>query len=151
MIILGSDHGGFQLKELVKNFFNSQNASYSDVGTYDENLVDYPDYALKVALQVVSNENNLGILCCGTGIGMSIAANKIPGVRAALCQDVFCAEMARRHNNANILCLGGRVLEPDTAIEMVRTFLITKFDGGRHAVRLEKIRSIETKGSIINE
>lgn len=143
MIILGSDHGGFQLKESIKNFLNSQNAAYSDVGTYSDNSVDYPDYALKVASQVISSEENVGILCCGTGIGMSIAANKVPGVRAALCHDVFCAEMSRRHNNANILCLGGRILDNDIAIEIVRTFLITKFDGGRHAIRLEKIKLIE--------
>lgn len=145
MIIIGSDHGGFTLKEHIKEFLQSQNIPYEDLGTFSEESVDYPDYAIKVAQAVANDPSTQGILCCGTGIGMSIAANKVKGIRAALCQDLFCAQMSRRHNDANILCLGARVIDKELALKIVQTFLTTKFDGGRHSNRLNKIHEIEKR------
>lgn len=145
MIILGSDHSGFMLKEYIKEFLRSKNISYRDFGAHSEASVDYPAYAIKVA-QVVANEpDSQGILCCGTGIGMSIAANKVKGIRAALCNDLFCAQMSREHNNANILCLGARVVSAKLGLKIVETFLATNFDGGRHSKRLNQIREFEKK------
>ena len=143
MIALGADHGGFEIKESIRNFFDKTGIKYIDFGTYDTKSVDYPEFAKKVAASVNSNESRLGILCCGTGIGISIAANKIHGIRAAVCTNEFCAEMARRHNNANILCLGGRVIDSDTAIKLSEIFLNTPFDGGRHQKRIDQISQIE--------
>ena len=142
-IALGADHGGYALKEVVKEFLRSEGYEVLDVGTFDETSVDYPDFAEKVARAVLAGEAQRGILLCGTGIGMSIAANKIPGIRAAHVQDPYSARMARAHNDANILTFGGRVVGPELAKEIVRAYLTAEFEGGRHVRRLEKIRTLE--------
>ena len=143
MIALGCDHGGFNLITAIKKHFDEQGIAYKDFGTYSEDSVDYPVYACKVANAVVSGECELGILCCGTGIGISIAANKVKGIRAAVVTNEFCAEMTRRHNDANILAMGGRVIDCETAVKLTDIFLNTPFDGGRHAERIAQIAQIE--------
>lgn len=143
MIALGSDHGGFMLKESIKAYLNKEKIPFKDFGTFSEESVDYPLFAEKVAKSIQSGESTMGILCCGTGIGISIAANKFRGIRAALCTNEFCAEMSRRHNNANILCLGGRVISEDTSKKLVKIFLETPFDGGRHEKRINQIKKFE--------
>jgi len=143
MILLGSDHGGLALKESVKALLEERGLLYEDCGTYTTDSVDYPDFGEKVARRVSNGEAEKGILFCGTGIGMSIIANKFPGVRAALATDLFTAQMAKEHNNANILVLGGRVLKDELARSMVTIWLDSPFDGGRHQKRLDKIRQIE--------
>lgn len=143
MILLASDHGGLELKDAVKKFLDGRNLPTRDLGTMAGASVDYPDYAGKVAGALARGEGNLGVLICGTGIGMSIAANKFPGVRAALVHDEFTARMAKEHNNANILVMGGRVLDLEQALKMVAIWLETPFEGGRHQLRLEKIAQIE--------
>ena len=143
MIALGSDHGGFELKESLKELLQGRGADVVDCGTDNGNSVDYPDFGEKVAHKVSSGEVEKGILICGTGIGMSIVANKYPGVRAALVTDPFMAQMAKEHNNANILVLGGRVLDTETARKMVSIWLDTTFEGGRHQGRLDKITAME--------
>lgn len=145
IVALGSDHGGFLLKEAIKSYFIENNIEFIDFGTSSESSVDYPNYALAVSKEIIKGNCSLGILCCGTGIGISVAANKVPGIRAALCTNEFCAEMARRHNDANILCLGGRVISEKTAVLLSEIFLKTPFDGGRHEKRLEQIRKIENE------
>lgn len=140
MIYIGSDHGGFSLKEKIKNHLLSKNMELKDFGTHSLDSCDYPDIAQALS-EAVASDDAVGILVCGTGIGMSISANKVSGIRAALCWSEYTAEMSRRHNNANILCLGGRVLEPDLALMMTDIFLSTKFDGGRHERRVKKIMS----------
>ena len=140
-IALGSDHGGSELKEAIKIHLN-ESRSYIDVidfGTHDTHSVDYPDVAQAVASSIVTEEVDIGILCCGTGIGVSMAANRLIGIRAALVFDAFTAEMAKAHNNANILCLGGRTTEPETACRLVDIWLDTDFEGGRHDRRLIKL------------
>ncbi|MDK2821267.1 MAG: ribose 5-phosphate isomerase [Clostridia bacterium] len=144
-IAIGSDHGGFHLKKAIKEYLDKENIVYEDFGTYNSESVDYPDYAEKVAIAVASGEYDKGILCCGTGIGVSIVANKIPGIRAALCNDTFSARAAREHNDANILTLGERVIGPGLAIDIVSTWLKAEFSGGRHARRVEKITAIEKR------
>lgn len=144
-IALASDHAGFQLKEEVKKYLQGKNYLYRDFGTENTNPVDYPDIALPVAEAVKSGEYDRGILLCGTGIGVSIAANKVPGIRAAVCHDTFTARYSREHNNANLLVMGGRVVGPEQAREILDTWLTADFAGGRHARRLEKIREIEQK------
>lgn len=143
MIALGCDHGGFLLKEAIKKRLDERGIDYKDFGTYTKSSVDYPKYAYMVAKAVASGTCESGILCCGTGIGISMAANKVDGVRAAVCHDVFTVEMTRRHNDANILCLGGRVLKVEDALLMADIFLKTPFDGGRHSKRVEQISQIE--------
>ena len=143
MIALGSDHGGLQLKEAVKRLLTERGIPFEDCGTDNGNSVDYPDFGEKVARKVAAGAVEKGILFCGTGIGMSIVANKFPHVRAALVTDAFMARMAKEHNNANILVLGGRVLSEDEAREMVSTWLDATFEGGRHQGRLDKIALIE--------
>ena len=143
MIALGCDHGGFALKEAIKNHLDARGIADEDFGTHTSDSVDYPRFAYMVAQAVASGACELGILCCGTGIGISIAANKVAGTRAAVCHDAITAEMTRRHNDANILCLGGRILETKEALEMVDVFLETPFDGGRHSKRIEQISQIE--------
>ncbi len=143
MIALGSDHGGLQLKEAVKKLLAERRIPFEDCGTDNGNSVDYPDFGEKVARKVAAGAVEKGILFCGTGIGMSIVANKFPHVRAALVTDAFMARMAKEHNNANILVLGGRVLNEDEAREMVATWLDATFEGGRHQGRLDKIALIE--------
>ena len=143
MIALGCDHGGFEIKNAVIEYLKQKGIAYRDYGCYSTDSVDYPVYAYQVAAAVASGEAGLGILCCGTGIGISMAANKVKGIRAAVCCDAFCAEMTRRHNNANILCMGGRVINAEKAVELADIFLHTEFEGGRHAKRVQMITDIE--------
>lgn len=140
-IIIASDHGGFELKEALREALAGWGVETFDAGCHDANSVDYPDYAHQVATAVERGEYDRGVLVCGTGIGMSIAANRHAGVRAALCGDCYSAEMTRGHNDANVLCLGARVVGKGHAIKILRTFLDTPFEGGRHARRLEKLDS----------
>lgn len=142
-IAVGCDHGGLTLKNLAKNVLSKQGIDVVDMGTYSTDSVDYPDFAAKVANAIVSGEVERGILVCGTGIGISIAANKIKGIRAALCHDVFSATMSREHNNANILCMGERVIGVGPAELIINAWLQTEFQGGRHACRVDKIMGLE--------
>ena len=135
-IAIGSDHGGFALKEYLKPCIGEMGHHLEDVGCYSEQSVDYPKQAGAVTELIESGKADRGILICGTGIGMSIAANRVPGIRAALCHEIFTARMSRQHNDSNILCMGGRVIGPGLALEMVRTWLTTAFEGGRHERRL---------------
>ncbi len=145
MIALANDHSGLALKAEIKKLLDQRGLEYKDFGTNTEASVDYPIYGEAVGKAVVSGECDRGIIICGTGIGISIAANKVPGVRAALCTDCFMAEMTRRHNNANILALGARVLGVGTALKIVETFLDTEFEGGRHERRVDIISAIEER------
>ena len=147
MIIIGSDHGGLVLKTSLDSYLKRRGYEVTDAGTNGDASVDYPDFGQKVAETVIAGEAELGILICGTGIGMSIAANKIPGIRAALVTDVFMARMAKEHNNANVLVLGGRVLDEQKACDLVGAWLDATFEGGRHQVRLDKITALEKKYS----
>lgn len=146
MIALGSDHGGFALKQEVKAFLDSRSIPYQDFGTYTEESCDYPRYAEAACRAVVSGQCEKAILCCGTGIGISIAANKIKGIRAALCSDYFSAKYTRLHNDANVLCMGGRTIGPGLALELVDVFLHTEFEGGRHQRRIDQITELENRG-----
>jgi ribose 5-phosphate isomerase B len=146
-IALGSDHGGVSLKKEIISHLESKNIEVTDFGTHNEASCDYPDYALKVAEEVVAQNFELGILICGTGIGISIAANKVPGIRAALCSDTFSAHATREHNNANILALGARVVGTGLALDIVDAFINAEFQGDRHQKRIDKITEIETKYS----
>ena len=137
-VIIGSDHAAFELKEKIKAFLSDQGISVEDVGTAGPASVDYPDYGKQVASQVSAGRFPRGILLCGTGLGMSMVANRYPGVRAALCHDLFGAMMARKHNDANILVLGGRVTGDILALEIVTTWLETPFEAGRHQNRLDQ-------------
>ncbi|MCF6265346.1 MAG: ribose 5-phosphate isomerase B [Desulfuromusa sp.] len=145
MLVIGSDHGGYELKKSILELLRKRGVNCADFGTDGSDSVDYPDYAAKVASAVSSGEAELGILICGTGIGMSISANKFPGVRAALVHDDFTAQMAREHNNANILVMGGRVLTPDQGKRLVEIWYDAKYEGGRHQKRLDKISVIEQR------
>ena len=144
-IIIGNDHAGFEIKQLVKDALytslmkKDDTTSFHDVGCDSLDSVHYPEYGKTVADLVASKDANFGILICGTGIGMSMVANKVKGVRAALCHDVYTAMMARQHNNANVLCMGARVLTPYQAINIARTFFETDFLGGRHGDRVKMI------------
>lgn len=142
-IAIGSDHGGFKLKEEIKSYLAELGYEYHDFGTFSPEAVDYPDFARKVAEAVAKGDYERGILICGTGIGIGIAANKVPGIRAALCHDTFSARASREHNDANILTMGERVIGPGLAKEIVKVWLESEFAGGRHARRVEKIRAIE--------
>lgn len=135
-IAIGADHAGYHLKEALREGILAE-YEVLDFGTHSPERTDYPLYAFAVGEAVAGGEADLGILICGTGIGMSMAASRVPGIRAALCTNVYMAKMARAHNDANVLCLGGRVIGPGLAEEIVRTFLTTAFEGGRHARRLE--------------
>lgn len=143
MIAIGCDHGGFQLKGSIVKYLKENNIEFTDVGAFDENSVDYPDIAKLVCKKILDKECDKGILICGTGIGISISANKFNGIRAALCSDTFSAEFTRKHNDANVLCMGGRVTGPGLAVKITETFLNNEFEGGRHMRRLEKIAEIE--------
>lgn len=143
MLVIGSDHGGYELKCAILELLRERQIECADLGTNGPESVDYPDFAAKVASAVVSGKADAGILICGTGIGMSISANKFPGIRAALVHDEFTAQMAREHNNANILVLGGRVLTAETGKRLVDIWLTTEYEGGRHQNRLDKISAIE--------
>ena len=146
-IAIASDHGGVELKEHIKRQLDELRVPYEDFGTHGPDPVDYPDYAEPVARQVAAGVFDRGILVCGTGIGMSIAANKIPGIRAALVTDAVTARLSREHNDANIITMGGRTTPPDRARDIVRTFLTTAFEGGRHARRVQKLSSLDCKDS----
>lgn len=145
-ITIGSDHGAVELKEEVKMVLHEfEDVRVTDVGTFGTESVDYPDIAEKVCADVVSGKADRGIVLCGTGIGISIAANKIDGIRAALCGDVYSAIMSRKHNDANVLSMGGRVTGIGPAGEIVRAWVCTEFEGGRHARRVDKIMALEQK------
>ena len=143
-IIIGSDHAAYDLKEKVKAFLIGRGIDVEDVGCYSEASVDYPDFGIKVASMVSAGKFERGILLCGTGIGMSMVANKFPHVRAALCTDLFSSIMSKRHNNSNILVLGARVVGDILAMEIVKAWLETPFEGGRHQRRLDKFDRIDT-------
>lgn len=145
MIALGCDHGGINLKNAVIKYLEEHKIKYTDFGCYSEESVDYPIYAYKVACAVANKEYDKGILCCGTGIGISIAANKVKGVRAAVVSNEFGAEMTRRHNDANILCMGGRVTSEEDAVKFTDIFLNTPFsvDEQRHIRRIQMLKDIE--------
>ena len=142
-IALGADHAGFQAKETVKKYLESAGYVVDDAGTGSEESVDYPDFAAKVARRVEQGQDDLGILVCGTGIGMAMAANKIGGVRAAVAHDTVTARMSREHNDANVLALGARVLNEHQIIEVTKSFLAAQFAGGRHQRRIDKISELD--------
>jgi len=146
-IAIGGDHRGFALKQLIIGFLQKAGYGYNDFGCYGPEPVDYPDIAQKVGQAVASGNFDQGILICSTGIGMCIAANKIKGIRAALCHNVFAAQRARQHNDANVVCLAGEDVDTNLALEIVKTFLITDFEGGRHARRVNKITALEREAS----
>lgn len=142
MIAIGCDHGGYALKlELIK-YLKEHNIEFTDYGCNGE-PVDYPDIAEKVCKEIIAGKAEKGVLICGTGIGISIAANKIKGIRAALCSDWYSAKYTRLHNDANVICMGGRTIGPGLAVELLDVFLNTEFEGGRHAVRVDKIKKLE--------
>ena len=138
-IFLSSDHGGFELKEKVKSFLIDNNFEYEDLGCSSLEPVDYPDFAKLLSKKIKDKNNSKGILFCGTGIGISMAANRFPHIRAALCTSVEMASKSRKHNDANVLALGGRILEDNLALEIVKEFLYTDFEAGRHSLRVDKI------------
>jgi ribose 5-phosphate isomerase B len=144
-VAIGADQGGYELKQQVAEFLIAQGYIVSDLGIHRLESVDYPDIAVLVARAVAAGEAERGILICGTGIGVSLAANKVDGVRAALCTDCYMARMAREHNDAQILCLGGWVLGVGSALDIVQVFLGSEFLGGRHARRVDKISALERK------
>lgn len=138
-LALGCDHAGYILKEPIKSLLSGMNISCLDVGTDSTGSVDYPLYGMKVAQLIAGGECERGILLCGSGIGMSIVANRVPGVRAALCGDTYTARLSRQHNDSNILVLGARIIGQDLALEIVKTWLQTGFEGGRHKSRIDQI------------
>jgi ribose 5-phosphate isomerase B len=137
-LVVASDHAGVELKRALATVAEEQGFEVQDLGTNSTDSVDYPDYAHRVASEVAAG-GALGLLVCGTGIGMAMAANRHPGIRAAVCDDVWSAEMTRRHNDANVLCIGARMIDPGLAADVLKTFLSTGFDGGRHERRVRKI------------
>ena len=147
-IAIGSDGPGYELKKAIVDFLACEHIEFKDFGTHSVESVDYPDIGIYVAEAIANGSFDRGILICGTGIGMSITANKVPGIRAALCKDTYCASMSREHNDANVLVLGGRVTDNETAVEITRTWLSTDFPGEeRHARRIRKISELEKKYS----
>ncbi len=146
-IAVGCDHGGLEHKNAIAEHLKSEGFKVEDFGIYENKSVDYPEIALKVANSIKNGENELGILVCGTGIGMSLAANKVNGIRAAACSEHFSAKYTRLHNNSNILCLGGRVIGIGTALELCDIFVNTEFEGGRHQRRIDMITEIEKSNS----
>lgn len=142
-IVIGSDHGGFELKEVLKAHLAEKGFDITDVGAYDTNSVDYPDIAAKACKEVTSGNCAWGVLVCGTGIGISIAANKVKGIRCALVSNEYAAEMTKRHNNANMLAFGGRVTGPDLAKNILDAYIKAEFEGGRHQNRIDKISALE--------
>ena len=145
MIIIGSDHGGFELRKELAGHLREKGFTVEETGSINGESVDYPDVAEEVCAKVISGEAEKAVLICGTGIGISIAANKIDGIRAALCTDCYMAKYTRLHNNANVLCLGGRVIGAGLACEIADTFFSTDFEGGRHQRRVDKISALENK------
>jgi len=146
-VVLGADHGGYELKEAIRTHLETQGLEVLDLGTNSTDSVDYPKYGFAVGNAILKGEADLGIACCGTGLGISIAANKIAGIRAVVCTETFSARMAREHNNANVLTLGGRVTGVGLALDIVDIFLKTEFAGGRHARRVNLISAIECGGN----
>ncbi len=144
-IVIGCDHGGLEHKNAIKEHLENRGFTVTDCGIYEQKSVNYPEIAEKVALEITSGKAELGILVCGTGIGMSLAANKIKGIRAAAVSEHFSAKYTRLHNNSNILCLGGRVIGVGTALELVDLFVDTEFEGGRHQTRVDMITDIENR------
>lgn len=144
-IALGADHAGFHAKEVIRRFLAEQGYDVEDLGTKSEESVDYPDFARQVAERVAGGGAQLGVLVCGTGIGMAMTANKVPGIRAGTAHDEMTARMAREHNDANVLTLGGRVVDDEKAVAIVREFLNAQFAGGRHQRRVEKINELDTQ------
>ena len=142
-VALGADHAGFQAKETLKKYLQSAGYAVNDAGTWSEESVDYPDFAVKVALSVQQGRDDMGILICGTGIGMAMTANKVGGIRAAVAHDAMTARMSREHNDANVLALGARVLNEHQIVEAAVTFLETQFAGGRHQRRVDKISELD--------
>ncbi len=142
-VVVGSDHGGFELKEILKKHLSDKGFDIIDVGAYDTNSVDYPDIAELACKRVTSGECSWGVLVCGTGIGISMAANKISGIRCALVSNEYSAEMTKRHNNANMLAFGGRVTGPDLAKNILDSYIGAEFEGGRHQNRIDKITALE--------
>lgn len=142
-IAIGNDHAAVELKNIIKEYVESLGHEVTNFGTDTKESCNYPEYGEKVANAVAAGDFDCGILICGTGVGISIAANKVKGIRAAVCTNEFCAEMTRRHNDANILCMGGRVISEEMAVKLTDIFLNTPFDGGRHAKRIEQITAIE--------
>ncbi len=138
-VVIGSDHGGFEYKEVIIDYLKSNNIEVFDVGTFNKESCDYPVIAKEVAKKIVSGEFNRGILVCGTGIGMSIAANKVHGIRASLCGDTYSARMTRQHNDSNVLCLGERVIGENLMLDIVDIWLKTEFEGGRHQRRVDML------------
>jgi ribose 5-phosphate isomerase B len=144
-IALAADHGGYSLKENVKKKLDAMGLEYHDFGTYSEESVDYPDFGIQVAEAVAAGQFDRGILICGTGLGMMIVANKVPGIRCALLHDTFSAKATREHNNTNVMAMGARVIGPGLADDIVEIWLSTDFAGGRHQNRLDKIATIEQR------
>ncbi|SRR5581483_3007647 len=151
MIALGADHAGWQLKEQIKAWLLDRSAELLDFGTHSPDAVDYPDYAAQVGEAVAAGKATRGVLICGTGIGMAMAANKVPGVRAAFCPDLFTARMSRQHNDANVLALGGRLTGRELALEILDMWLRTEFQGGRHARRIGKLAELEQRHAHLPE
>ena len=145
MIIIGSDHGGYKLKEEIKKYLEEKEIKYKDLGTYDEESVDYPDIASKVSQEVQKNKENQGILICRSGIGMSIVANKFKGIRCALCHNEYTAKYSRLHNTSNVLAMGADDVDINEAVCILRMWIATKFEGGRHEERIKLIEEIEDK------
>ncbi|MCL5291679.1 MAG: ribose 5-phosphate isomerase B [Actinobacteria bacterium] len=144
-IAIGADHAGFSLKEELKKALGEIGVEYTDFGTFSDESVDYPDFAAEVAERIVAGEYDRGVLVCGSGIGVTIAANKVPGIRAALCTNADCARLSRQHNDANVLTLGARFTDISLAKEILRIWMETAFEGGRHARRLDKIGELERR------
>lgn len=145
MIAIACDHGGLDIKNAIIKSLEEKGIEYKDFGTYTSDSVDYPEYAYKAAKAVAEGECEKGIICCGTGIGVCIVANKVKGIRAATVTNEFCAEMTRRHNDSNVICMGGRVIDEATAVKLADIFLSTPFDGDRHTKRVDMIKEIESK------
>ena len=146
IIALACDHGGFELMRVVKAYLSAGGLEYQDFGTLSEESCDYPEIAARAAAAIAEGKCDLGILICGTGVGMSIAANKIPGIRAALCSDCFTAEMSRHHNNANVLTIGARVIGTGLALRVIEAFLSTGFEeGGRHSRRVDMLNALDAR------
>jgi len=142
IISIASDHAGYELKEIIKNYFDMNDITYTDFGTHSTESVDYPVYAKKVCASIQTGESDFGVLVCGTGIGMCIAANKHRNIRAACCHDTFSAKMSRLHNDANVITMGSRVIGSGLALDILKKFLATDFEGGRHSERLSMYDSM---------
>ncbi len=145
-IVIAADHAGYHLKELIKRELVKRGHSVEDRGAFSSESVHYPEFAQKAAEAVASGKYPLGVVICGTGIGVSITANKVAGIRAALCNDLYCAQLSREHNDANILAMGSRIVGPGLALRIVETFISTPYSGGRHSVRLKQIHQMEGRG-----